>query len=61
MLKKSFFKTIPVLLFIVLLNSCDKEYSVIGEELIADSTFDLAKYEPAVVAYNQKNRPDPVK
>jgi len=57
MLKKSFFKTIPVLLFIVLLNSCDKEYSVIGEELIADSTFDLAKYEPAVVAYNQKIGP----
>lgn len=54
MLKKSFFKTIPFFLFIVLLNSCDKEYNVVGEELIGDSTFDLAKFEPSVVAYNQK-------
>jgi len=54
MLKNSFFKTIPFLLFIVLLNSCDKEYNVIGNELIDDSTFDLDKYESSVIAYNQK-------
>jgi hypothetical protein len=57
MLRKSFFKTIPFLLFIVLFNSCDKEYNVIGADLIGDSSFDLAKSESAVVAYNQKIDP----
>lgn len=57
MLKNSFFKTIPFLLFIVLFNSCDKEYSVIGADLIGDSSFDLIKSESAVVAYNQKIGP----
>jgi hypothetical protein len=57
MLKKSFFKTIPFLLFIVLFNSCDKEYNVIGADLIGESSFDLTKYEPAVVSYNQKIGP----
>jgi hypothetical protein len=57
MLKKSFFKTIPFLLFIVLFNSCDKEYSVIGADLIGESSFDLIKAESAVVAYNQKIGP----
>ena len=54
MLKNSFFKTIPFLLVIVLFNSCDKEYSVIGADLIGESSFDLLKSESAVVAYNQK-------
>jgi hypothetical protein len=57
MLKNSFFKTIPFLLFIVLFNSCDKEYNVIGADLIGDSSFDLVKTESAVVAYNQKIGP----
>ncbi|WP_268848205.1 DUF4270 domain-containing protein [Flavobacterium aestivum] len=57
MLKKSFFKTIPFLLFIVLFNSCDKEYNVIGADLIGDSSFDLLKSESAVIAYNQKIGP----
>jgi hypothetical protein len=57
MLKNSFFKTIPFLLFTVLFNSCDKEYNVIGADLIGDSSFDLAKSESAVVAYNQKIGP----
>lgn len=57
MLKKSFFKTIPFLLVIVLFNSCDKEYSVIGADLIGESSFDLIKSESAVVAYNQKIGP----
>jgi hypothetical protein len=43
MLKNSFFKTIPVFLFLVLFNSCDKEYNVIGADLIGDNHFDLAK------------------
>jgi hypothetical protein len=53
MLKKSFFKTISFLLFTVLFISCDKEYNVVGADLIGDSSFDLAKYEYAVVAYNK--------
>jgi hypothetical protein len=57
MLKNSFFKTIPFLLFIVLFNSCDKEYNVIGADLIGDSSFDLVKEVSAVVAYNQKIDP----
>lgn len=57
MLKNSFFKTIPFLLFIVLFNSCDKEYNVIGADLIGESIFDLAKSESAVVSYNQKIGP----
>jgi hypothetical protein len=54
MLKNSFFKTIPFLLFIVLFNSCDKEYNAIGADLIGESSFDLIKEESAVVSYNQK-------
>jgi hypothetical protein len=54
MLKNSFFKTIPFLLFTVLFNSCDKEYNVIGADLIGESSFDLDKTESAVIAYNQK-------
>ncbi|TRX34118.1 DUF4270 domain-containing protein [Flavobacterium sp. ZT3R18] len=57
MLKNSFFKIIPVFLFLVLLNSCDKEYNVIGADLIGDSSFDLVKTESVVVAYNQKISP----
>lgn len=57
MLKNSFFKTIPFLLFIVLLNSCDKELNVVGEDLIGDNNFDIQKSEFDVVAYNQKLGP----
>jgi hypothetical protein len=57
MLKNSFFKTIPFLLFIVLLNSCDKEFNVVGENLVGDNTFDIQKSEYSVVAYNQKIGP----
>lgn len=57
MLKNSFFKTIPFLLFIVLFNSCDKEFSVVGEDIIGDNSFDIQKSEYPVVAYNQKLGP----
>lgn len=57
MLKNSFFKTIPFLLFIVLFNSCDKEINVVGEDLIGDNSFDIQKGEYPVVAYNQKLGP----
>ncbi|PZX95465.1 DUF4270 domain-containing protein [Flavobacterium aquariorum] len=57
MLKNSFFKTIPFLLFIVLFNSCDKEFNVVGEDLIGDNSFDIQKSEYPVIAYNQKLGP----
>ncbi|CAN1574712.1 Protein of unknown function DUF4270 [Flavobacteriaceae bacterium] len=57
MLKNSFFKTIPFLLFIVLFNSCDKEFNVIGEDLIGNNSFDITKEEFPVLAYNQKLGP----
>lgn len=57
MLKNSFFKTIPFLLFIVLFNSCDKEFSVIGEDLIGDNSSSIKKTEYSVIAYNQKIGP----
>lgn len=58
MLKNSFFKTIPFLLFIVLFTSCDKEFSVVGEDLIGDNSFDIQKDTThTVVAYDQKIGP----
>ena len=57
MLTNSFFKTIPFLLFVVLLNSCDKEYNVVGEDLIGDNNFELVKTESSILAYNQKIGP----
>ncbi|WP_348823664.1 DUF4270 domain-containing protein [Flavobacterium aestuarii] len=57
MLKNSVFKIIPFLLFIVLFNSCDKEFSVVGEEIIGNNSFGIIKDEFPVVAYNQKIGP----
>jgi hypothetical protein len=57
MLKNSFLKTIPFLLFIILLTSCDKEFSVIGEDLIGENSFNILKKEYTVLAYNQKIKP----
>jgi len=57
MLKNSFFKTIPFLLFIVLFYSCDKEFNVVGEDIVGDNSFDIQKGEYPVVAYNQKLGP----
>ncbi|PJJ09974.1 uncharacterized protein DUF4270 [Flavobacterium sp. 1] len=54
MLKNSFFKTFPFLFFILLLNSCDKEFSVVGEDIIGDNSFGITKEEFPVVAYNEK-------
>ncbi len=46
-----------VLASIILLYSCDKDYNVIGGDLIGDNHFDLSKYTSSVVAYNQKIGP----
>jgi hypothetical protein len=57
MLKNSFFKIITFLFFVVLFNSCDKEFSVVGENIIGDNSFGIEKDEYPVVAYNQKLGP----
>jgi hypothetical protein len=53
----SFFKKMLVLASIALLYSCDKDYNVIGGDLIGDNHFDLSKYTSNVIAYNQKTGP----
>jgi len=57
MLRNSFFKTIPFLFFIVLFISCDKEFNVIGEDIVGDNSFDIKKEEFPIVGYNQKIDP----
>jgi hypothetical protein len=57
MLNNSFFKYILFLAGILLFVSCDKEYSQVGDALIGENHFDLAKYTSSVVAYNEKITP----
>ena len=49
----------PFLFFVIciLLVSCDKEYSAVGDALIGENNFELAKYSSKVVAYNEKITP----
>jgi hypothetical protein len=49
----SFFKSVLFLVSILLFVSCDKEYSAVGDALIGENHFELAKYTSAVVAYNE--------
>lgn len=53
----SIFKQILLVVSVVLFVSCDKDYNVIGEGLIGENHFDLAKETYDVVAYNQKIGP----
>ena len=53
----SFFKPLLLLVSIVLFVSCDKDYTEIGDALIGENNFDLAKYTASVVAYNEKITP----
>jgi hypothetical protein len=53
----SFFKPLLLLVSILLFASCDKDYNEIGDALIGENHFDLAKYTSSVVAYNEKITP----
>jgi hypothetical protein len=53
----SFFKSFLLLVSILLFVSCDKDYNEIGNFLIGENHFDLAKYTSSVVAYNEKITP----
>lgn len=58
MLKNFFLKTIPLLLLVVLFNSCDKEFNVIGENLVGENSFDVLKSSDySLIAYNKKIGP----
>ncbi|MBF4472668.1 DUF4270 domain-containing protein [Flavobacterium sp. HJJ] len=49
MLKNSVFKIIPLLFFIVLFNSCDKEFSAVGSDLIDNNHFNIVKENSSTV------------
>jgi hypothetical protein len=50
----SFFKQILFLAIVVFLASCDKDYNVIGVDLIGGNHFKLDSKDYSVLAYNQK-------
>lgn len=50
-------KMLLVVISIVFLYSCDKDYNSIGGNLMGDNHFDLLQYTSAVVAHNQKIGP----
>lgn len=51
------FKSLLLLVSILLFASCDKEYSIVGDTLIGENNFELAKYTSSVLAYNEKISP----
>lgn len=57
MYNTSFIKKILLVATVVLLYSCDKDFNVIGDDLIGDNHFDLAIYDSNVIAYNQAITP----
>ncbi|TDD78089.1 DUF4270 domain-containing protein [Flavobacterium caseinilyticum] len=57
MYNNSFLKKILVVLSIVFLYSCDKDYNEIGGDLIGENNFDFNKVTYDVLGYNQKTGP----
>jgi hypothetical protein len=54
MYNTSFFKKILLVASVVFLYSCDKDFNVIGDDIIGDNNFDLVTYTSPVIAYNQQ-------
>lgn len=54
MYNNSFLKQVLFLASVVLLASCDKDYNVIGEDLIGENHFNFESKDYSVLAYNQK-------
>lgn len=50
----TFFKRFILLLCVISLYSCDKDFNTIGSDLVDNSHFDFVKFTGNVVAYNQK-------
>ncbi|RZJ53437.1 MAG: DUF4270 domain-containing protein [Flavobacterium sp.] len=57
MYNTSFFKKILLLIPVVLLYSCDKDFNAVGDELIGDDHFGLESEKYDVLAYNQEVTP----
>ena len=57
MFNNSFFKKILLVVAVIFLYSCDKDYNTIGDGLIGDNHFNFEKYTSNVVSYNQKIGP----
>ena len=57
MYNNSLFKPLLLIVSIVLVVSCDIDYTEIGNALVGENHFDLAKYTSSVVAYNEKITP----
>lgn len=53
MYNTSFIKKLSILCGFFILFSCDKDYNVVGEDLIGDNNFELGKEYYPVKAYNQ--------
>jgi hypothetical protein len=57
MYNTSFFKKILLIVPVVLLYSCDKDFNAVGDDLIGDNHFGLESEKYAVLAYNQEITP----
>ena len=57
MYNNSFFKKILLVVSVVFLYSCDKDYNEIGGDLIGENNFGLEKQTYSVYAYGQKTGP----
>ena len=57
MYNKFLFKPLLFIASILLFVSCDKEYSAVGDALIGENHFELAKYTSSVIAHNEKITP----
>lgn len=57
MVDSSFFKKILLVAAVVFLYSCDKDYNVIGDDLVGDGNFALEDTLFSVLSYNQKITP----
>jgi hypothetical protein len=53
MYNTAFLKKLFIFCGFFILFSCDKDYNVVGEDLIGDNNFELGKYYSPVKAYNQ--------
>ncbi|MBK0369480.1 DUF4270 domain-containing protein [Flavobacterium agrisoli] len=54
MLNTSFFKKIAFAASVILFCSCDKDYNVVGSDIIGDNDFDFEIYSSNLLAYNEK-------
>jgi Domain of unknown function (DUF4270) len=54
MMNTLFLRKIALFLLVISFASCDKDFNTIGSDVIGNENFNLTKFEPKIVAYNQK-------